>query len=349
MRTRTNGIPQAYELAIQFNPSNTDALAAYAQFLMTHRRTDEADGFFRRALDHDRQLLSRYVAYAEYLAITEQMDRARELGEEIRTRFPNDRGYRALARLYETIGELDVGIAWGLRALRENPAHPDAPGQIAELYARIGDFDKAAEYEPVAGVGQLWLRREYARLAEEAGLLSIDYPDEPRLREYYAFALNALNDSRSAISVLENARMVVQPGAEYMTPDLDEALTIYIDALQAVGGREAEARALAEKKNSIGLDASLASSWWVLSHRSCTLLQLGERAEALDTLDNIKASRGLAWTPVLRDSLCFRRVAEEPRYQEVLSYLEMRQAELRARLPATLLEYAVADVRPVPP
>jgi len=349
MRTRTNGIPTAYQLALQFNPNNTDALAAYAQFLMTHHRAEEADALFRRALDHDRQLLSRYVDYAQYLTILERMDVAREIGAEIRTRFPNDRGYRALARLYENTGELDIGIAWGLRAYRENPAHPDAAGQVAELYARIGDFAKAAEYEPEFGVGQLWLRRDYARLAEEAGLLSIDYPDEPRLREYYAFALNALDDSRSAVSVLENARMVVQPGAEYLTPDLDETLTIYVDALLAVGGRDAEARDIAQKKRDFGIDKSLTSAWWTLSYHSCTLLQLGERAEALETLDKVKASRGLAWTPMLRDSLCFRPVAEEPRYQEVLANLEMRQAELRARLPATLLEYGVADVRPLEP
>jgi hypothetical protein len=53
--------------------------------------------------------------------------------------------------------------------------------------------------------------------------------------------------------------------------------------------------------------------------------------------------------PVLRDSPCFRRVTEEPRYKELLTYLEARQAKLREQLPATLLEYGVADVHPVPP
>jgi serine/threonine protein kinase/tetratricopeptide (TPR) repeat protein len=350
MRTRTNGIPQAYELAIQFNPNNTDALGAYAQWLMTHFRADEADPFFRRALDHDRQLLSRYVDYAEYLTIWEQMDRAREIAEEIRTRFPNDRGYRALARLYENTGELDIGIAWGLRAYRENPANLETPLQLAELYARIGDFDTAAKLETdPPGVGLLWLRRDYGRLADEAGLSIIENPDEPQLRAKYAFALNALNDSRSAAAVLENARMVIEPESEYLTSDLDEALTIYIDALLGVGGREAEARALAEQKAKFGVDTILTTSWWVMSYYSCTLLQLGKEDEALDALDNLRTSQGLAWMPLLLDSPCFRRVADERRYKEVLSHLETRQAQLLERLPATLLEYGVADVRPIAP
>jgi hypothetical protein len=42
-------------------------------------------------------------------------------------------------------------------------------------------------------------------------------------------------------------------------------------------------------------------------------------------------------------------VTEEPRYKELLTYLEARQAKLREQLPATLLEYGVADVHPVPP
>ena len=350
MGTRTNGIPQAYELALQFNPNNTDALGAYAQWLMVHFRATEADAFFRRALEHDRQLLSRYVDYAEYLTIAEQMDRAREIGEEIKTRFPNDRGYRALARLYENTGELDLAIAWGLRAYRDNPANIEITWQLAELYARIGDFETAAELDTnPPGASTLWLRRDYARLADEAGLLIIDDPNDSQLRRLYAFALNALNDSRSAAAVLENARMVVLPGSDYMTGDLDQALTIYIDALLGVGGRDAEARALAEKKASFGFDKGLSNSWWLMSYQSCTMLQLGRVDEALDALDVIKASQGLAWMPVLRDSPCFRRVADEPRYKEVLAHLERRQAQLRERLPATLLEYEVADVRPLPP
>jgi serine/threonine protein kinase/TolB-like protein/cytochrome c-type biogenesis protein CcmH/NrfG len=346
LQVRSNGIEQAYLRALQFNPNNTDALGAYAQWLMVHFRSAEADAYFQRALDHDRQLLSRYVDYAQYLTIVEQMDRAREIGEQIRTRFPNDRGYRALARLYENTGELDIAIAWGLRAYRENPANEETPLQLAELYARIGDFDTAAKLETdPPGVSLLWYRGDYERLADEAGILIVEN-QEPKLFQFYAFALNALNESRTAVTLLQDNNMVIEPGAEHMTGTLDEALTIYIDALQAVGGRDAEAQVLAQRKANAGIDTSLDRSWWVMSYYACTLLQLGREDEALDVLDNIRVSQGLAWMPVLRDSPCFRRVADEPRYQELLAYLEMRQAKLRERLPITLQQYEVTDVRP---
>jgi tetratricopeptide (TPR) repeat protein len=274
----------------------------------------------------------------------EQMDRVREIGEQIRVRFDDDRGRRALARLYETTGELDVAIAWGLRAYRENPNNPEIPRQLAELYARLGDFATAAKFEPDPGVGLLWLRGDYAELVVEAGLLSIDYPNDPRLLTLLAFALNARNDSRNAIRVLENGHLILSPGAEYMTAGADEAMTIYVDALQAVG-RNDEARAWAERKEANDIDPALFTAWWALAYRSCTLLQLEREAEALDLLERIKQSEGLAWMPLLRDTLCFRRVADEPRYQELLRHLERRQAELLARLPATLAEYGVADVQ----
>jgi hypothetical protein len=50
--------------------------------------------------------------------------------------------------------------------------------------------------------------------------------------------------------------------------------------------------------------------------------------------------------PLLKDSPCFKRVANEPRYVALLDHLAERQRTLRARLPATLEKYGVASVRP---
>jgi hypothetical protein len=49
-------------------------------------------------------------------------------------------------------------------------------------------------------------------------------------------------------------------------------------------------------------------------------------------------------SPFLNDALCFRPFAGDPRYESVIEHLEARQAGFRARLPATLQEYDVADV-----
>ena len=99
LQNRQPGIEQAYRTAIQLNPSNVDALGAFGQWLMTHARFEDGEDYFVAALGLDPERLSRYVDYAYYLSIPEYMDRVRALGDEIRMRFPNARGYRALARL----------------------------------------------------------------------------------------------------------------------------------------------------------------------------------------------------------------------------------------------------------
>jgi hypothetical protein len=136
-----------------------------------------------------------------------------------------------------------------------------------------------------------------------------------------------------------------------MDPAADEALSIYIDALLAVGGRDAEARGLASAKDADSILArrdqrpGLGKGWWALSGNSCTRAQLGRPEAALTLLELIPRSQGLAVSPLLQDALCFRPFAGNPRYQAVLEQLEARQAALRTRLPATLRKHGVADVR----
>ena len=98
----------------------------------------------------------------------------------------------------------------------------------------IGEFDKAAEFEPEAGVGQLYWRQDYEGLIDVASALLFD-SDDPNVSYLLAFAMNAVNDPESAIRILEGAGVRVEPGTDYHIP---AALT-YIDALQAVG-RDAE-------------------------------------------------------------------------------------------------------------
>ena len=345
LQSQSPGIEQAYRTAIQLNPSNADAVGAFAQWLMTHDQARAADPYFAAALDLDRERLSRYVDYAEYLAILEDMDRVRALGAEIRARFPDARGDRALARLYETTGELDVAIAHALAAYRAEPLDPETAAQVAELYARIGLFDKADEFEPEPGLNQLYFRRQHARLVEDASELMFEYPEDIKIRYMLAFAMNATDDSRNALRILEGAGMPIEPDAEFMSGAADEALTTFIDALQVLGEREELARNLAERKAAT-FDRSLDRSWWVLSYQACTQAQLGRLDDALILLEGIKLSQGLALSPFLEDAQCFRRVAGNPRYEGVLDHLEARQQALRARLPMTLQEHGVAAVLP---
>jgi TolB-like protein/tetratricopeptide (TPR) repeat protein len=342
------GIERWYRSAIDLNPNNADAQGAFAQYLMIHGEFSVAEPYFAYALELDPERLTRYVDFAEYYAMSEQMDRARALGAEIGERFRNVRGDQALARLYETTGQLDIGIAYGLRAYRAAPQDPETAAQVAELFARIGMFDEASQFEPQLYVNQAYFRRDYVGLRDLAAEEMIADPSSDKVRFMLAFAYNALGDPNNAIFVLENAGLPIDPHSDFMTSAIDEAMTTYIDALLAVGTDEAAARALdlAEKKTQT-IDSALGQSWWVLSYWGCTWAQLRRVEEALSLLEKIKQSEGLAVSPFLKDALCFRQFAGNPRYEGVIDHLEARQAELRARLPATLREYGVADVRPV--
>jgi hypothetical protein len=196
------------------------------------------------------------------------------------------------------------------------------------------------------GLNQLYFRGDYPALIEAAEEYTLEVRDEYRPWSLLAFAHNAVNDSAQAAWVIETNNLFIEPGSEFMTAPADETVNIYIDALQAVR-RDAEARDIAVKKDAT-INKSLTTSWWLQSHRACTLSQLGRTEEALVLVEHVKDVEGLPPTPLLRDSLCFRRLKGDPRYEAVLAELEARQQALRDRLPKTLRDYDVADVRAPP-
>jgi TolB-like protein/Tfp pilus assembly protein PilF len=361
-RSRT-GIEAAYQRSIKLNPDNADALGSYGQWLLTHQGEVAADHYFRRALDLDRQSLSRYADYAEYLGTIEGTDRLIELADAVESRFPNARGYLALARVYELMGDLDVGIAWGLKALRLQPNDVETKWQIADLYARIGDWDGAREFEPDPGMSQLLYQRRYNALIDKAEEAIINDPNDVLVYNYLAFAYNATGDFASAKRILQGMGLPDIAGASESSTALDDqAFATYLDALQSLGD-EAGAQDLARRwtawvdggagKQSIfakswWVESIFAKSWWVESLNACIRITGGEVAEALDMLDRVKDTRGLAWSWFLMDSPCFKRIANEPRYVAVIKRLDERQRLLRERLPATLREHGVADVGPTP-
>jgi TolB-like protein len=363
LRTRSRGVDTAYEQAIRLNPNNADALGAYAQWLTTHHRSNEADQYFRRAIDLDKQSVSRYVDYAEMLAVREDMDGVRLLANEIAERFPDARGYFRLARVHELTGDLDVGIAWGLKALQADPKHPEARGQIAELYAKIGDFDRATEFEPETFMYKLFLQRRYRELIVTAELSSLDYPLENRAKSMLSFGLNATEEFASAKRYLEELGLRPTPDFDVDYEGVDyQSISMYVDTLYGLGERDA-ARRLAQKLADASLKGTQTGherSWWVNGNLACSEAQLGRDATdrgvaelarahysaALAALDRVRVAQGLIPSPFVLDSPCFKPLAKEPAYLALLDTLQQRQQALRQRLPATLMAHGVADLKP---
>jgi serine/threonine protein kinase/TolB-like protein/Tfp pilus assembly protein PilF len=343
LRTRQDGVEDAYKKALALNPNNADALGGYALWLLTHGGANVADALFRKGIGLDRQSISRYADYGEYLGTVDEIDTLHELATEILARFPNPRGYRALARLYELTGEIDVGIAWGLKALQAEPDDRETYWQVGELFSRIGDFAEAAKYDADPAISQLWFQRRYNELIDLAQDYVIEHPDADDAKYFLAFAYNAIGDYARARYLLERMGMPLPlgsfaSGVEYQYGES------YVDALQALGGNDALATRLARQRvdnSTAGVQAGLERSWWVNTLLACDYVQLGKPAEALDSLDRAVAAHGLVWSPMLEDSPCFKRIATEPRYKAAVERVEERKKGLRERLPATLSEHGV--------
>jgi hypothetical protein len=75
---------------------------------------------------------------------------------------------------------------------------------------------------------------------------------------------------------------------------------------------------------------------------ACMLAILGRDPEALNKLELGRRSPRLPPRPVLEDTPCFERYADEPVYRATLEQFEARRAALRERLPLTLSEFGVS-------
>ena len=78
-------------------------------------------------------------------------------------------------------------------------------------------------------------------------------------------------------------------------------------------------------------------------YEACGRSILGEDEVALETLERVEESPGLLWYPILVDSPCFQKFADEPRYQAVVQSVELRQKILRDRLPETLQRFKIGQ------
>jgi len=338
---RLPGVRAAYERAVELGPNNAEALAAYAQWAWGNIDADAAGDLFRRALDLDPLSLVRFRDYGEYLASLNHRDEVLELAERVGARFPDARGYFALARLYELIGEVDVAIAWARKALELQPTD-DTAWYLAELYAEIGDFENARAYEPDPGIGQLLLQRRYPELIELAQRMWLE--GEPELRVFYSlcFAYIATGNFEIAADVLESLGIADSEPESWSAVDA-QARVMLVDAKYALGQTD-DARRLAQESvalHQLHMDTGMRNAWWPNVLLGCALAAFDRDAEVLDALERIDGSLALPQLPVLLDSHCFQRFKDEPRYRAVIANIERRQKQLRERLPDTLRSHGV--------
>lgn len=335
----------AFKRAVELNPNNVDALHNYANLTWLNPVGDmsyiDAEELYRRAVELDRLSLSRHAALGDYLGKDGQWDAVRPVIDDIQELFDDSESRRLVGWLYELIGEIDLTIAWTLKAQQLEPDNPDHVEKLADLFALLGDTETALRLVPSPDLGLLYRLRRYGQLIDIAEFRMIEEPDDIAVRYVLAFAYVATGSFESAIRVLSATGLpdsVLEDRARSLVEF--EAFHTLMDALAGSGIPDAVelGRALAQWNED--------ETWYgdigaIALYRGCTRAILGRHEEALQVLARMKEGRRLQPLAVLQDSWCFQQYKDEPVYQDVVNDQIMRRAALRERLPATLAEFGL--------
>jgi TolB-like protein/tetratricopeptide (TPR) repeat protein len=345
-RRYDEGVGEAHLRAIELNPNNAEALENYAKWFWSQQITDEVEPYFLRARELDPMNLTRYLDLGHFYAISNRRDEALTIIEQVEERFTGPNAYMALARLYELVGDLDVGIAWALKALELDPFDPVKSWQVAELYARIGDFESAHIYESeVSPFDIRYWERRYDDMIQIGEELTFNPPVEIQVWYGLARAHAAVGNFDTARYLLESTSLPENAYVASRRANGMEASVTLADSLHQLGEIERArelAAWLASSFSSLS-DTGAGDSWWPNLYEACLLSILDEDSDALETLERVNNSIGLLWYPVLMDAPCFRKYKDNRRYQTVVRNYEERLEMLRERLPDTLAEFQTVD------
>lgn len=337
-----NGAGEAHARAIELDPFNADALAAYGQWLWHQPNVDAAEEYFLRALEQDPESLLRYRELGNFYGVSGQRDKALEIAADIQERFSKSPqkpvAFLDVARIHELVGNLDVGIAWAMRSRAADPQYPDALWALAELYARIGDEEGTRYFDPEMSFANLFWLRRYEEMINVGEELVLENPNQVQVWYGLARAHLALGNYEQAIYILDGQDLPEKVFVDSRRANGIETLMTFADALNANGQAEKAheyADFVAGIMNRLTLTGA-AKAWWPNLYKACGLSIVGEDELALETLERVMESPGLLWYPVLVDSPCFQKFENEPRYQAVVQSVERRQEILRDRLPDTL-------------
>ncbi len=345
------GMPQAeaaFERAVQIDPHNAAALHNYAHHVWLSMATEPDPGdLFRRALALDPLMPARHYALGDYLAKDGQFAEVPGVIRRIEALFKDAESFRAIASLYELLGEVDLAIAWSIRARDAEPDNPDHVANLAELYAIIGEAETALALGPPPNVGVLFHLRRHQELIDEAEMLMIEQPENIGLRYMLALSYVATDRFEEAIRILLSTGQpgTVTEGIVRSVADTEAFMTL----INAFAGSELPE----DPETGISLATWLDHFWqerysfggeigWRALFHGCNLTVLERHGEALELLPRVNESPRLRRSPLLRDLWCFRQYADHPTYQAVLEEQERRRAALRERLPDTLAAHGVS-------
>ena len=340
------GAGEEHWRAIELNPNNADALENYGKWLWHQQETEEVIQYFLRALDLDPMSLKRYLDLGHLYGISNMRDEALDIADQIRSRFDTGESMMALARIHELTGDLDLAIAWAIRALEREPDDPFKSFMVAEMYARIGMFDVANDYEQIStSFNLLYWTRDYERMIDIGEERVLSQPNQVQIWYGLGRAYAATGRYDQAIYTLQSQNLPHNALVDSRRANGLEALVTLSDALNETGSTEL-AREYAEQARihfATLRKTGAGDSWWPNLYDACLSSILDENDRAMTSLERVTRSNGLLWYPLLMDAPCFQKFKNDRTYQEVVAHYENRLAELRARLPGTLARFREED------
>ena len=325
--------------AVELNPNLPDALNDYAYWRWFNVGEHGVADLYRRALEFDPLNVARYGALGMFLAVNDDYDGAREVIDQLVTRFDSPESYRAIARIYDLIGDVDHAIAWTIKARDAEPDNPGHIEQLADYFVDIGEFETASELTPDLGVGLLFKMRQFDDMIDKAEFLVIDYPEDTKLKILLAFAYSFTGKHDLAVRLITDTGVLDTIVNGNRGTDHYNALWALMDAGYG-SGKVDEARDLASWSVESLYHADDAY-WWVSIGNACESAILGDDADVYRRLGMALEGKNLVWDPMLKDTACFRRFRDDPAYLAVIDHFDQLRKMLRARLPATLAQYGV--------
>lgn len=326
--------------AVELNPNLPDALNDYAWWYWFNVGPEGVAELYERALQLDPLNVSRYGALGSFLALNDFYQDARAVIDRLKELPANPEAYRAIAHIYDLMGEVDHSIAWTIMARNAEPTNTGHVEKLAEYYVDIGAFETAKELTPDIGVGLLFKMRRYEEMIELAEDLVWDYPDDIQLRIYLATAYTYSGDHELAIRYIENSGFLDTIANGWRGTEEFDAFNALVNAAYGAGEFE-HARELA----SWAFDSHYTgetSDWWVAILVGCQYAIVGDDAEVYRRLETALRGKHLVWDPVLKDAACFERFQDDPAYLAAVQHFDDLRSLLRGRLPATLAQYGVS-------
>ena len=336
-----DGSGEAYERAIALNPNHADAQEAYAKYVWHQLVSDGPERHFLRALEFDPQRLTRYTDLGIYYGHSGRVGKARSTARLIADRFDSVAAFLAIARILELTGDLDEAIGWALFAHESATDREETAWALAELYARIGDFETARLYESEPAFNLLYWERRYDEMIELGEDLIFEYPQQSQIWYGMARAFTGTGQYARTIEYLRRQKIPERAYSEARRANDEEALVMLADALKMVGDTD-QAKQIAARFRPFlvtMLSTGGEKAWWPNLYIACVDSILDDDAAALGSLERVPDTEGIPWQPLVLDTPCFRKFEEHPAYRNLVGSIEVRKAELRARLPETLASF----------